>query len=426
MSSEHAQGQAACAAPSKLSFGHPDLDEATGGGIPPGRFFALVMPADALRLQVVMATKEGPGLAAPLRLVRPARAAQSGPAACAPPSSAAIAPSGHDGASGRLFEEVRLTRYRGLVGVTLEAPGRINLIAGANNSGKTSILEALFLLSRQCDARALVEIGARRAHRASLSADHNRAALLPSAAVLGGRFGGQTVALDVWTTETQVDMRSSFAAAVQRSVTALPGGAPRFTRGERRWLCPAALIDPPFVDQQSLGGGAIRSDAAPQLLRLLRAVLGVSVTAIESTPGSGRVMVREQGGQVRDLLTYGHGMQRIVHIACACASVPGGLLLIDQAETSIHASIHAPLALLLWELARVFCVQVFLTTHSAEVIAAWTGAALREDVVGYGLRRGAGGQPGEVLRFSGERLGAMQEAFGFDLRGLGCREDRLA
>ena len=55
------------------------------------------------------------------------------------------------------FSSIRVERYRGIGGLRLDGPGRINLIVGVNNAGKTSLLEAIYLLAHQNDERALLD-----------------------------------------------------------------------------------------------------------------------------------------------------------------------------------------------------------------------------------------------------------------------------
>ena len=55
------------------------------------------------------------------------------------------------------FSSIRIGSYRGIDGLVLDAPGRINLIVGVNNAGKTSLLEAIHLLAHQNDERALLD-----------------------------------------------------------------------------------------------------------------------------------------------------------------------------------------------------------------------------------------------------------------------------
>ena len=55
------------------------------------------------------------------------------------------------------FSTVRIGEYRGVDGLVLEDLRRINVIAGVNNAGKTSVLEAIHLLAHQNDEMALLD-----------------------------------------------------------------------------------------------------------------------------------------------------------------------------------------------------------------------------------------------------------------------------
>ena len=56
------------------------------------------------------------------------------------------------------FSCINVERYRGVSDLTLDALGRVNLIVGVNNAGKTSLLEAIYLLANQNDERALLDV----------------------------------------------------------------------------------------------------------------------------------------------------------------------------------------------------------------------------------------------------------------------------
>jgi ABC-type transport system involved in cytochrome c biogenesis ATPase subunit len=156
-----------------------------------------------------------------------------------------------------------------------------------------------------------------------------------------------------------------------------------------------------------------------EILSFLSERFAKGVESIELIGSPSRFHVREQGrAEAEDLGIYGEGMQRVFHIAMLFASVRDGILLIDEFENAVHASAFVPFAELIQTLAKRFGVQVFLSTHSAEVVEAWTSTkALCTDVVGYGLRpRETRGM--EAVRFDGEQIHSLVEALGFDLRGL--------
>lgn len=60
------------------------------------------------------------------------------------------------------FGSVIIDKYRALENVILDQLGRVNLVVGINNAGKTSALEAVYLLANQADPRGLLELLRRR------------------------------------------------------------------------------------------------------------------------------------------------------------------------------------------------------------------------------------------------------------------------
>lgn len=45
-----------------------------------------------------------------------------------------------------MFQEINISNFRGISKLNVKGLSNLNLIVGANNSGKTTLLEALFLL----------------------------------------------------------------------------------------------------------------------------------------------------------------------------------------------------------------------------------------------------------------------------------------
>jgi hypothetical protein len=61
-----------------------------------------------------------------------------------------------------MIRSIEIKGYRGLHRFEMDGLGRINLLVGKNNSGKTSVLEALHLLSSGGDPQALWQHCGRR------------------------------------------------------------------------------------------------------------------------------------------------------------------------------------------------------------------------------------------------------------------------
>lgn len=68
------------------------------------------------------------------------------------------------------------------------------------------------------------------------------------------------------------------------------------------------------------------------------------------------------------LSTYGDGIKKIIALANGVAGAKGGVLLIDEIETSIHKKAMKRVFSWLIEACRTFNVQLFLTTHSMEAV----------------------------------------------------------
>jgi hypothetical protein len=97
--------------------------------------------------------------------------------------------------------------------------------------------------------------------------------------------------------------------------------------------------------------------------RLSRLAVGVtgSTSMIRGDIGIGRLL---------PLPLMGEGIVRLLSILLAIASVPGGVVLIDEVENGLHHSVMVNVWKAIAEAARRSDVQIFATTHSEECILA--------------------------------------------------------
>ena len=77
--------------------------------------------------------------------------------------------------------------------------------------------------------------------------------------------------------------------------------------------------------------------------------------------------------------SLGDGMQRMLGIALALVNAQNGILLIDEIENGLHHSIQGDLWKLIFQLAHRLNVQVFATTHSWDCIAGFQKAVEVEE-----------------------------------------------
>lgn len=115
------------------------------------------------------------------------------------------------------------------------------------------------------------------------------------------------------------------------------------------------------------------------------------------------------------LSSFGDGVRRLLHIALNLASVKGGILLIDELESTIHTEALQSSFQWLAKWSKEMNVQIFATTHSLEAVDALL--AVNEsalDLVLYRL------EPKEtqtkVVRHDWSRLKRLREELGQEVR----------
>ena len=66
--------------------------------------------------------------------------------------------------------------------------------------------------------------------------------------------------------------------------------------------------------------------------------------------------------------TYGDGIKKVICISALIAQAVDGILLIDEIETSLHHSYYMDILYFLIKVAKKYNIQLFITTHSKEIV----------------------------------------------------------
>ena len=335
------------------------------------------------------------------------------------------------------FESLHIKQYRGLRETTLTDLGVINLLVGINNAGKTSILEALYLLIHQSDPRGLLETIRRRTRIDGEAEPSWLVEQLPAPVVLSGVFdtlqlNTASVTIDVanepespdedWASYLRtLEIEARYAGRSQRTVTDFFEGRNRRTtlEGDPRWLCPSVLHSPfSMSDPETLAQcnkASLDSGTKERVLTFIREHMDQGLKTIELIERHRFVVTHEDYEGARDLAYFGEGLQRVFQIGLLFAGARGGVVLIDELENALHASVLLDFSRFIQELAVEFDVQVFITTHSKETVDAFVLNGYRnEDVAAFALYRKDAGI--EVVRFGGSLLERAVKAIGVDIR----------
>ena len=335
------------------------------------------------------------------------------------------------------FSSLHVNSYKKLQGLELHKLARVNVIAGLNNSGKTTLLEAIYLLVRQNDFDGILEVIRRRG---KIPEDHiNPSWLIEQLSgelSVSGTFDHQatTIALkDYADNDPSLDksryMRSleitaQFGQHIQESQTHIFKGRDRQTQADSiKLLSPVVYSSPFFLNEPQRYARfyekSVQSKSKGKILEFIKKTVSPSITDIDLVDHLQRFLVTDNDyDSAMDLGWYGEGLQRIFFISLLFASAQNGVVLIDEFENAIHTELLDKFAPFIHQLAEMFNVQVFLTSHSKECIDSFAKTApIIEDFTFHTL---LADDKGEIIarEFDGKKFSRLLEIGDIDLRRM--------
>jgi hypothetical protein len=352
------------------------------------------------------------------------------------------------------IDELNIEAFRGLRNVRLSQLGRINLLVGENNSGKTSVLEALVSfcdplwvgsLVNAVGMREIFDLGAQYFHTLEWLFPHSPRKPRRSSELFEGRnvirgsgtFLVQRVQID-YQRRTRFRERADapseqFGADLDFSVEIAGQGSRIANRVEvwddspiamggpqRQLRLPLSIISTfghhqTYLLVKDLSREAIQNAKKP-ILDLLRQ-LDDDITDLQMWAPSGRepalyIEHRETG--VTPVSAFGDGIVRALRIAVGFPYA--GVLLIDEIESSLHASALSTVFRWLVKTCEQENVQLFATTHSLEALDTLLDEDVsgNADLVGYRLERD--GTEIHAERFGRDALQRLRYERGLDVR----------
>lgn len=338
------------------------------------------------------------------------------------------------GANFRQFSSLELVDYKAHKQLVLKDLGRINIFAGPNNSGKTSVLEAVYLLTQQSESRALMEIVSRRGKLGRKPLPKLLYKLIPPLIRVSGVFDGQNTDIEAVLDKDSQDvadksgyvgsilMKSKYASHAQNSATHLfdKRDPQRSYSKNPRVLC-RSILSSPFSMHDPLvlvrvHEQAMERGGKEKAISFLREWADTGLKNIELANEFQRFWVSHSDpSRNLDLTDFGEGMQRVFMIALVFAYAENGVVLIDELENALHISLLRDFSRFLHELAIAFNVQVFATSHSKECIDAFvTNGYKLDEVSAYALVQREGKTV--AIHRSGPDLAELLEIGDVDIR----------
>jgi AAA domain, putative AbiEii toxin, Type IV TA system len=359
-----------------------------------------------------------------------------------------------------MYRELTVSDFRGMRSLRVERLGRINIVTGRNNTGKTTLLEALFLHAGGFNPQLSLTLVALRG-REMFSVQNSPAAEAPwdslfrnydtalrptIEAMLDGardRIQLRSVhdpsdlrGIPVYVDEKGPPASSPFPDAFQAlELTHSRGKEAGVTKHylvlDSRGLRMIPQPSPPTVgafflspsvrdlkgEIEQYGTLVVRKAEEPvlEMMRLLEP--GLKSLSISLESGSPIVYADVDGSsRLLPLHLMGQGISRLFVLATYLVKASGGVLLIDEIENGIHHSAFESLWSAIFAGARRLNVQIFATTHSFELMAAATRALPKtagDDLRVVRLESGSQGLSARTL--DSEAVSAAVSA-GFEVR----------
>ncbi len=324
-----------------------------------------------------------------------------------------------------MLKTLKIENFRGFQSFELQPLGRVNLLVGENNSGKTSILEAIQLLcSKGTFNSAIIESLIRRGECFWSQDNHWKVSELNICHLFRGH---------------QLKNSSQFLISgwngkdLENLLINIQSSKPGTGLLQTRWECNQSFSEKHIklsldlgVNIDDLTNHPIFYDNPMDELMKTFFVVSSSLTAekmielfedIVLTPeekflyealktieptidriasiGSKRYKYSDSRGgfvvlfsdreQRIPIGSLGDGIWRMLGLSLALASVKGGVLLVDEIDTGLHYSTMSDLWKLIWEAAKKLDVQVFATTHNSDCWTSLASIASREDATEDGI-----------------------------------------
>lgn len=306
------------------------------------------------------------------------------------------------------LENLQINAYRGINDLSIDNLGHVNLIVGGNNSGKTSLLEAIHLfcnpnrydLMLLARGREMTKLGSRRMDLL----DSLVYLFDPTSETLCLNIEGvlcnekHVVDIQGMVTEQLVDLRdfrypSSHLGFpiddenedTQAEVDVFVGHIKHNTTTTNLEISKYSKMRSDSTRHQLLTTSFIRAfehvindhfanlikdqaikDEAVSLLKIFDN--SISDLRYIKKDRSFFPMVTQEDGSEKPLSVYGDGMKKALTILNEMIAAKNGLVFIDEFETALHTTAMEKVFNFMLSLAKRLNIQLFLTTHSIEAV----------------------------------------------------------
>lgn len=288
-----------------------------------------------------------------------------------------------------MLDSLHIRNFRCFEDLQVPSLGRINLIVGKNNTGKSTLLESVYVFAKNGAQEALKEILDNR-HEFFSESPSSQGPGNNSMEVFWQRLSSSKLKNDEVTIKN-IDGTSVVSSNLSTINGFLLDYTDHFPLNERgNETLPHAIISTNIESETKLATlwDEVYLNSEDQFLQEALHILNPSITSlmfvqrpdklVDNSNQGQRVAVVKLKGEAKavPLKAMGEGMSRLLQIFLHAFFARNGYLMIDEFENGLHYSIQEEVLEKLFKLAKELDIQVFLTTHSKDTIKAFSKVAL--------------------------------------------------
>ena len=309
------------------------------------------------------------------------------------------------------FDTINIYEFRGIKGLKLNSLNHINIIAGDNNSGKTSILEAIYLFKNPLDIYNLMKTSRMREElpyfysstlfdsfinmlpkdslhmsvgasgsigEIDLDLSGELKKILIDKNIIDFRKIGRNSNYEAEETET-LCFSGEYKTVINSEFESIPLEFTQYTkfndfpRHKTNFLNISYLSPAKHLSGNNISN-IVRSGSYKELCVFLLQLFDEDIEDILYIKNDLNhrpvECIRHKTVGTMPLSTYGDGIKKVISLANSIASAKNGILMIDEIETSIHSKYYEDIFAFLFKACQQFNVQLFITTHNLEAIDA--------------------------------------------------------
>ena len=333
------------------------------------------------------------------------------------------------------IDSLHLENFRCFRDLDIPVFGNVNLITGKNNIGKTTFLEAIWILTKKGLPHHIENIMINRGEMEYDPRQYNfddfrenntikdfsnlfkDGHIVDNGIVISSKTGRKVVA-KYKSVNNSNDMKSGFYFLHGDSEETIQmDGFRDYSSAYYRDISDLKHIHSIFISSSGLDPDILlnmwdeieltpKEDFIVQIMRIIDTrIVRVDFKGVRKIP-----YVRlENGSRALPLASLGGGSVASFSIGLSMLSVSDGVFLIDEIENGIHYSALENIWGFIFYVSRRFNVQVFATTHSKECIEAFQKVSAQDDNSNSGMLIRLANRDGDIVatNFDEEELEVM-------------------